>query len=66
MPRKPRIVGWTIQEYTDEFPTIGTVRTREATEFGNSPVRDKEARLAHIALLVKAGVDFSVTPIWRE
>jgi hypothetical protein len=60
-----RIIGWTIQTYTNEFYRLGYVKAASAVEFGNSPIRDKQARLRHIAELVRDEAVFSVTPILR-
>lgn len=60
-----KIVGWRIQVYTNEYPNLGHIKSAPAVEFGNSPKRDKAARVAYIQELVTAGADFAVTPIWR-
>jgi len=58
-----KIKGWIIQTYTNEYANLGWIKKDNPVEFGNSPVRDKEARLAYIAKLVSLGETFTVTAI---
>lgn len=59
----PKIAGYRVQSYTDEFPSTGRVKLNIGVEFGNSPVRDRQALLRHLEECVDAGIIFTVEPI---
>ncbi len=62
--KKRKVIGWEIEVFT-RIPGMGEVLDYRL-EYGNSPVRDRNARLNKIQELLRAGKTFTSTPIYNR